>query len=127
MGYGKIFQSTNDGRLIALDRETGAPVWDSLIATPALGEVEALVNLGLEAQKAFAEDVDAFPAKMPPLVADGLVITGVLSAGYSRYQDITEFLGMDTPPEPANRIGRRDYLIAFDAETGAEKWRCNAP
>ncbi len=123
MGYGKIFQSTNDGRLIALDRETGAPVWDSLIATPALGEVEAMVNLGLEAQKAFAEDVDAFPAKMPPLVADGLVITGVLSAGYSRYQDITEFLGMDTPPEPANRFGRRGYLIAFDAETGAEKWR----
>jgi len=123
MGYGKVFQATNDGRLIALDRATGKPVWDSLIATPGPGEVEALAEFGAEAQKAFAEGIDAFPAKMPPLVADGLVIVGVLSAGYYRYQDMTELLGSEARPEPAKRIGRRGYFVAFDAETGIEKWR----
>ncbi len=123
LGYSKVFQATNDGRLIALDRETGALVWDSLLATPGPGEVEALAPFGADVQKAFVEGIDAFPAKMPPLVANGMVITGVLSAGYSRYQDITEVLGIETPPEPENRIGRHGYLVAFDAETGAEKWR----
>lgn len=123
MGYGKIYQATNDGHMIALDRATGTVEWDSLLATPGPGEVEALAALGADAQETFAESVASFPAKMPPLIADGLVVAGVLSAGYYRYQDLSELLGVDAPPEPENRIGRRGYLIAFDAETGAEKWR----
>jgi glucose dehydrogenase len=123
LGYGKVYQATNDGRLIALDRATGTLVWDSLLATPGPGEVDDLAARGPGAQQAFRDSVGAFPAKMPPLVADGLVIAGVISAGYSRYQDFSEVLGFETPPEPENRIGRRGYLVAFDARTGAEKWR----
>ncbi len=123
LGYGKVYQATNDGRLIALDRSTGKLVWDSLMAKPGPGEVEALAARGRDAQRAFTESVGAFPAKMPPLVADGLVIAGVISAGYSRYHDYTRVLGLETPLEPIDRIGRRGYLVAFDAQTGAEKWR----
>jgi glucose dehydrogenase len=123
IGHGKIFQATNDGRLIALDRETGDLVWDSLLATPAPGEVEALAALGPEIQQAFVDGVGSFPAKMPPLVADGKVIAGVISAGYGLYQDLGQELGFGGPPEVETKNGRRGYLAAFDAVTGAEIWR----
>lgn len=123
IGYGKVYQATNDGRLIALDRETGAMVWDSLIATPGPGEVEALADLGPEAQEAFKEGVGSFPAKMPPLVARGKVIAGVISAGYGFYEDLAATMGFIGSQEVNSKHGRRGYIVAFDAETGDELWR----
>ncbi|PPR15253.1 MAG: Quinohemoprotein alcohol dehydrogenase ADH-IIG, partial [Alphaproteobacteria bacterium MarineAlpha9_Bin7] len=123
LGYGKIFQATNDGRLIALDRYSGALVWDSLIATPGPGEIAELAEINAEAQQAFIDGVDSFPAKMPPLVADGKVIAGVISAGYGLYHDIAALIGLGGSPEGDRKFGRRGYLAAFDAETGAEIWR----
>ena len=42
LGYGKVFEATNDGRLIALDAATGALAWERIIATPAPGELDGL-------------------------------------------------------------------------------------
>ena len=123
LGYGKIFQATNDGRLIALDRYSGALVWDSLVATPGPGEVAEVAEISAEAQQAFIDGVDSFPAKMPPLVADRKVIAGVISAGYGLYHDIAASIGLEEPPEGSRKFGRRGYLAAFDAETGKEIWR----
>lgn len=123
IGHGKVYQATNDGRMIALDRMTGELVWDSLIATPAPGEVEALAAFGEDVQQAFVDGVGSFPAKMPPLVADGKVIAGVISAGYGLYQDLAQEMGFGGAPEVESKTGRRGYLVAFDAETGEEVWR----
>lgn len=123
VAYGKVFQATNDGRLIALDQHTGNLVWDVVMAKPAPGEAEALASLGTAAQQALIAGVDTFPAKMPPLVHQGRVIVGVISAGYGIYQDLTEQLGIAGPPEAEVRHGRRGYLAAFDADTGEELWR----
>lgn len=123
LGYGKVYQATNDGRLIALDRASGALVWDSLLARPAPGELEAIAHLGADAQRAFAESVNAFPAKMPPLVAKGKVIAGVISAGYGIYQDLADDMGFGGEASLDTKLGRRGYLAAFDAETGEELWR----
>jgi glucose dehydrogenase len=123
IGHGKVFQATNDGRLIALDRKTGDVVWDTLIATPAPGEIEALADLGPEIQRAFIDGVGSFPAKMPPLVAAGKVIAGVTSAGYGVYQDLAQEMGFGGPPEVETKTGRRGYLVALDVETGEELWR----
>ncbi len=123
MGHGKVFQATNDGRLIALDRDDGTLLWDSLLASPAPGEIESLAAFGAEFQQAFAAGVGSFPGKMPPLVADGKVIAGVISAGYGIYQDLAADLGLGGPPEVETRNGRRGYLAAFDVENGAELWR----
>jgi glucose dehydrogenase len=123
VGYGKVYQATGDGRLIALDRDTGALVWDRLIATPAPGEVEALAGIGAEARQAFIDNVGAFPAKMPPLVAAGKVIVGVTSAEFGLFDQIGESNGSGGLPGPETQIGRRGYLVALDAETGAEVWR----
>ena len=123
LGYGKIFQATNDGRLIALDRHSGALVWDSLIATPGPGEVAEAAAISAEVQQAFIDGVGSFPAKMPPLVADGKVIVGVISAGYGLYHDIAALIGLGGPLEGNRKFGRRGYLAAFDAETGTEIWR----
>jgi len=120
LGYGKVFQATNDGRLIALDRNSGRMVWDILVAIPGSSET---AQMNSKEKQAFNDGVDSFPAKMPPLVADGKVITGVTSAGYGLFHDIAASLGLGSASETDPKYGRRGYLAAFDAETGTEVWR----
>ncbi|HET8619016.1 MAG TPA: PQQ-binding-like beta-propeller repeat protein [Acidimicrobiales bacterium] len=81
----RVYAGTFDGRVVALDRETGEPVWE----TP-IGDHPKAVIFG------------------SPVVADGLVVTGVGS--------FEVFVPGDPPTF-------RGHVVALDAESGAEVWR----
>jgi len=75
----KLYFGALDGRLIALDADTGEPVWT--VQTTDVGRPYTITGA--------------------PRVADGLVIIGNGGA----------------------ELGSRGYVTAYDAETGAERWR----
>jgi len=120
LGFGKVYEATNDGRLIALDASNGEVVWDRIIAQPAPGEFD---GLEADARAVLSKNIDRLPAKMPPLVYRGMVIVGVTSAGYGIYYN----LGVKTREGPApgsgHFLGQRGFIAAYDAGTGAELWR----
>lgn len=100
LGYGKVFVATPDAKLVALDRGSGAALW----TTPLSGDDTVL------------------GAAMAPLVAAGKVFVGVTGAGYA-----TEMLAsgtlLDGVQQKSGQRGGRGYLVAVDAESGAEVWR----
>jgi alcohol dehydrogenase (cytochrome c)/quinohemoprotein ethanol dehydrogenase len=75
----KVFVGTLDGRLVALDRATGKPVWSVLTV----------------------DQSKTYTITGAPRVVDGLVIIGNGGAEF----------------------GARGYVTAYDAETGAQRWR----
>jgi alcohol dehydrogenase (cytochrome c) len=76
---GKLFRTTLDANVIALDAQTGKEVWR---------------------QKA-AEFKEGYSMTVAPLVADGVVITGISGAEF----------------------GTRDFIDGWDAATGQHRWR----
>ncbi|MDB4915786.1 MAG: hypothetical protein JWM95_3430, partial [Gemmatimonadetes bacterium] len=76
---GKVYVATHDGRLIALDANTGQPVW---------------TKLTVDTTRPYA--ITGYPR-----IANGMVVIGNAGAEY----------------------GVRGYITAYDAETGAQKWR----
>ncbi len=120
LAYGKVFTATNDGRLLALDRTSGKLVWDALIARPLPNELE---NLDAASRAALLKNIDALPAKMPPLVFRGKIIVGVTSAGYGIYYNLGVKTRRGPAPHPQYFLGKRGFIAAFDAETGNELWR----
>jgi alcohol dehydrogenase (cytochrome c) len=76
---GKIFRGTLDAHLVALDMKTGKEVWKQKVA----------------------EWKEGFSITGAPLVAHGVVITGMSGAEY----------------------GVRGFLDGYDPETGAHLWR----
>jgi glucose dehydrogenase len=127
VAYGRVYVATADARLIALDRATGALVWDTPLDTEGGGEAEHAENL------APSDRLRAGPvigrsgvfANMAPQVYDGKVIVGITGVGYGLH------LGADGKPDQltagvvgvAGNYGTRGYYAAFDALTGAERWR----
>ena len=80
-----VYVGTFDARIVALDRATGEPAWET--------------------------DIDPYPKAVvfgSPVVADGLVVTGVGS--------FEVFVPSDPPTF-------RGTVVALDAETGDEVWR----
>ena len=77
--HGKVYVGTLDGRLIALDQQTGRPVWS--VMTVDIGQAYAISGA--------------------PRIAKGMVMIGNAVAEY----------------------GVRGYISAYDAETGAQRWR----
>ena len=120
LGYGLVYEATNDGQLVALNQQTGAVVWQRVIAVPEPG---ALDNLTAAQQKIMRANIDKLPAKMPPLVYNGMVIVGVTSAGYGIYYNLgVKTLKGAAPPREAF-LGLRGFIGAYDAKTGEERWR----
>ena len=76
---GKVFRTTLDANVIALDAKTGKELWR---------------------QKA-ADIKEGYSMTVAPLVADGVVITGISGAEF----------------------GTRDFLDGWDPATGQHKWR----
>lgn len=91
----RIFLTTVDARLIALDAASGSPCQDFGV------EGTIGLRLGLRIPPAFPQ---AYQVTSPPAVVNGLVITGSSIADNSR-------------PAPASGEVR-----AFDARTGALRW-----
>lgn len=124
LGYGKVYVATVDARLIALDQKTGKVVWDIAIVSPDGGPTEDAANLARDALKdqnvTGSTGVGAVSA---PLVANGLVITGITGVGYGLHLD------SNRPGAPlsavvgfSGRFGRPGFLAAYDATTGKKVW-----
>jgi glucose dehydrogenase len=125
LGYGAVYMATGDGRLVALDRATGAVKWDVFITAPDTRPTETLEELAEDdpLRGARVTGASGLGANMAPLVFDGLVIAGVTGAGYGLHVDDAGRGGIGAVVGFEGRFGRRGYLAAFDAETGAEAWR----
>jgi outer membrane protein assembly factor BamB len=118
VAYGRVFEATDDARVIALDQATGAVVWDHVVPPfdPA-----ALLPKGQKAPEV------QFNFRAAPLVYDGKVIVGATGFEANRFDD--DFVktsiaaGTDVGTAWINaNLGRRGFLSAFDAQTGAEVW-----
>lgn len=121
---GKVFEATMDGRVIALDAKTGKVVWDHEAVRPEEGESETASDLALRLGAKGVQGSSRLGFKMPPLVADGLVIVGVAGAGYGLHVEADKG-GVDDGAVVGieGGYGRRGWLAAYDAATGAERWR----
>lgn len=117
---GKVYHATNDGRLIALDAATGEIVWDRVVASPLPAEI---AQLRPEEAAALRESVGSLAAKMAPVAFGDLVVVGTTLAGYGIYYNLGRGVRTTPPPDLAGFHGRRGFLAAFDAKTGAERWR----
>ncbi len=120
LGYGFVFQATNDGRLVALDKATGKIAWEALVAQPV---PEDLAGLSEDEQKSLRNNVNKLPAKMAPLVYDNMVIVGVTSAGYGIYYNIFRGVREGKAPPSTAFLGKRGFVAAYDAKSGKELWR----
>ncbi|SFJ63297.1 Glucose dehydrogenase [Methylobacterium brachiatum] len=121
---GLVFEATMDGRLIALDAKTGRVVWDKEAVRPEEGESETASDLAGKLGGKAVQGSSRLGFKMPPLVAEGLVIVGVTGAGYGLHVE-DEAGGLDGGAVVGieGGYGRRGWLAAYDAKTGAERWR----
>lgn len=91
---GKVFRGTLDAHLVALDQKTGKQVWKQKIA----------------------EWKDGFSITGAPMVANGVLITGISGAEFG----VRGFLdGYD--PETGRQLWRR-YTIPAPGEKGHETW-----
>ncbi|MDF2601746.1 MAG: Pyrrolo-quinoline quinone, partial [Methylobacterium brachiatum] len=121
---GLVFEATMDGRLIALDAKTGRVVWDKEAVRPEEGESETASDLAGKLGGKAVQGSSRLGFKMPPLVAEGLVIVGVTGAGYGLHVE-DEAGGLDGGAVVGieGGYGRRGWLAAYDAKTGEERWR----
>ncbi|KQP53224.1 pyrrolo-quinoline quinone [Methylobacterium sp. Leaf106] len=121
---GKVFEATMDGRVIALEAKTGKVLWDHEAVRPEEGESETASDLAGTLGAGAIQGSSRLGFKMPPLVADGLVIVGVAGAGYGLHVE-DEKGGLDGGAVVGieGGYGRRGWLAAYDAATGEERWR----
>ncbi|GEO99885.1 alcohol dehydrogenase [Methylobacterium haplocladii] len=121
---GLVYEATMDGRVIALDAKTGKLVWDIEAVRPEEGETETAVALAAGLGDKAVQGSSRLGFKMPPLVAEGLVIVGVTGAGYGLHvEDAKGGLDGGSVVGIEGGYGRRGWLAAYDAKTGAEVWR----
>jgi len=121
---GLVYEATMDGRLIALDARTGKVVWDHEAVRPEEGESETASDLAAQLGDKPVQGSSRLGFKMPPLVADGLVIVGVTGAGYGLHvEDDKGGLDGGAVVGIEGGYGRRGWLAAYDARTGEERWR----
>jgi len=124
IGYGRIYEITADGRLIAVDRNTGKLVWDVPVLDPATGSPDApqqVRKLSEQPQREAAQWA-RLAGNAAPLVYDGLVIVGTTGAGYTSYfgedDKALAAIGRAGPRE-----GLRAFISAFEANSGRLVWR----
>jgi alcohol dehydrogenase (cytochrome c) len=119
VAYGRVFEATDDARVIALDQATGKVVWDKVV--PPF-DPSILVPSGRK-----KPDVE-FVFRAAPLVYDGKVIVGATGFEANRFDDdfvkasIAAGIDVGTAWIDAN-LGRRGFVSALDAQSGAEVWR----
>ena len=119
VAYGRVFEATDDARVIALDQATGKPVWDQAVQPY---DPSALLPAGQAKPKV------AFQLRAAPLVYDGKVIIGATGFEANRVDDAfvkaSIAAGVDVGTAWINaNLGRRGFVAALDAGTGAEVWR----
>lgn len=120
---GRVFMGTVDGRLIALDAETGNKVWDKDVTQGDSGIQEDVTSLAGGAEGEVSGTSGA-GLNMAPMVYNGNVIIGITGVGYGLHLESPD------PDAPlgavvgiAGKYGRRGFLAAYDVETGDQKWQ----
>ena len=95
---GKVYRGTLDAHMVALDQKTGKEVWKTKVA----------------------EWKEGFSIIGAPLVANGVVVTGLSGAEFG----IRGFIdGYD--PDTGKRLWRR-YTVPAPGEKGSETWPKNS-
>jgi glucose dehydrogenase len=127
VAYGRVYIATADARLIALDRATGTVVWDTPLDTERPSRVELPGDLASTDRLREAPVIgqSGVFANMAPQVYRGKIIVGITGVGYGLH------VGTNDKPDQltggvvgvAGDYGTRGYYAAFDAATGAERWR----
>lgn len=125
IGYGRVYEITADGRLIAVDRNSGKLVWDVPVLDPATGSSDApeqvrnMRNLPKEETAKWTR----FVGNMAPLVYDGLVIVGTTGAGYTSSFGEGDEKAQAAIGRPGPRTGMRAFMSAYEAGSGRLVWR----
>lgn len=125
IGYGRLYEITADGRLIAVDRNNGKLAWDVPVLDPADGAADAPQRVR-DMDKLPKEETSKwtrFAGNMAPLVYDGLVIVGTTGAGYTNVFTDGDEKANDAFGRSGPRSGMRAFISAYDAETGRLVWR----
>jgi outer membrane protein assembly factor BamB len=114
---GVVYFGLAGGRLIALNAETGAVVWDTTVSVPrGRSEFERLA------------DIDA-----PPVLLDGVAYVstfqGQVAAINARNgqamwrRNFSSYRSMDTDRKSLYATDDKGLVWAFDLDTGAARWR----
>jgi glucose dehydrogenase len=129
---GRVYSATLDGSLVALDAATGVLLWQSPIVdaeadqsqTAAREEITPL--LGDDTfDGATVTGGTGYSANMAPQVVGDTVLVGITGAGYGLHLDLERDAGesLSVVGLAGGLNGLRGFLVAYDARTGAEKWR----
>jgi alcohol dehydrogenase (cytochrome c) len=122
IGYGMVFEGTDDKRVIAVDQATGKLLWDHEVKGFDPTSVAGLIQGGRKSGPV------NFSFRYPAEVYDGMVIVSTtLNSG--PIADVADFIknekdGVDIGTDylQAN-LGVRGFTVALDAKTGNEVWR----
>ena len=123
----KLFTVTIDGRLLALDKLSGAVLWDRPITDTSAGNAEDIMAITgidkLEGAKQTGQT--GYSANLAPQVYDGMVFVGITGAGYGLHleQEVNGEALLSVGSFAGGQHGLRGFLIACDVETGEEIWR----
>ncbi len=123
VAQGRVFMGTVDGRLIALDAQTGSKLWDQDVTKGKSGIREDISILEGDTEGEVSGTSGA-GLNMAPMVYKGKVIIGITGVGYGLHLDSPD------PNAPlgavvgiAGKYGRRGFLAAYDVETGEQEWQ----
>jgi outer membrane protein assembly factor BamB len=116
---GRVFEATDDARVIALDQATGKLIWDKAVLPY---DASALAPKGTK-----LPDVE-FQFRAAPFIHEGKVIVGATGFEANRFDDdlVKASLAAGTDVGKAwidANLGRRAFLAALDTLSGAEVWR----
>ena len=124
---GKVYTVTIDARLIALDQKNGKVLWDIEITDPDTGAGETSESmLGVKELKGAVQiGQTGYTANLAPQVYNGMVFVGITGAGYGLHMEMEENGEqiLSVGGLSGGGHGLRGFLVAYDADTGEEKWR----
>lgn len=125
LGYGKVYLSTVDAHLVALDQKTGKKIWDvALVEQTAVTEDRTVLKDADPRAKDAVSGSTGVGTVAAPLVYEGKVIIGITGVGYGmHFEDAVKKGQLTAVVGIAGKYGQPGFMAAFDAETGAEKWR----
>jgi glucose dehydrogenase len=126
VAYGKVFIGTVDARLIALDQNTGKPVWDIPLVEEVAAEAESTDQLGADdpRRKSKVSGTTGVGASMAPLVYKGKVIIGITGVGFGLHLEAErEGAPLGAVVGFAGQSQRAGFYAAYDANTGKKIWQ----
>ncbi|MEO0424848.1 MAG: PQQ-binding-like beta-propeller repeat protein, partial [Pseudomonadota bacterium] len=128
----RVYMATLDGQLVALDTATGelawrAPIVDAEARNEQAQAREALTPLIGDStfSGATVTGGTGYSANMAPQVVGDTVLVGITGAGYGLHLDLEREAGeaLSVVGLAGGLNGLRGFLVAYDAQTGEERWR----